>query len=239
MVDEETPLPARDDAVSASDIHREDKVETSCNDVFFALFFLAVLFTIIGLAASLGVEALSTDIDPTEITPTEQYTYHGFVIVAALVAALSFAAASIGLILLFIIPQFFVKIALLVTIVLAAAWMIFYFVTGKTLGGILSVLFLVVALWYTIAVWKRIPFATANLITANTAVRANLGVALYGVGFGLIGVLWTICWTVAYAGVSHATTSCDENNVCSDTNVGILILLFLAFFFVQQVLHVR
>jgi Plasma-membrane choline transporter len=195
------------------------------------------LFSFVGVAASYGADALNPSSNSTD-TDSEKYKYHGFVYVAAIVAGLSFACAGLGMVLLFCIPQFFIKVALIVTIVLAAVWMVFYFVTDKIVGGILSALFLVVAVWYTYAVWNRIPFATANLVTANTAVRANMGVTVYSVGFSLLGVLWAICWSVAYAGVSDATYSCDANNVCSDPKIGILIVLFIAFFFVQQVIQV-
>lgn len=216
--------------------HRVDQTETSCNNVVFAIFFYIALFSFIGVAASYGADALNPSTNSTD-SVTELYRYHGFVYVTVLVSGLSFACAGLGMALLFCIPQFFIKVALIVTILLAAMWLVFYFVTGKIVGGILSALFLVIAVWYTYAVWARVPFATANLVTANTAIRANLGVMFYTIVFSFIGVCWAICWSVAYAGVSDATYSCDENNVCSDPKIGILIVLFAVFFFVQQVIQ--
>ena len=70
-----------------------------------------------------------------------------------------------------------------------------------------------------------------------TAVKSNLGVILYAYLITLLAAGWAICWSVAFVGVFDKTYDCDENNNCSDPNYGFLFLLFLAFFFGQQVLQ--
>jgi hypothetical protein len=141
--------------------------------------------------------------------------------------------------LLFWIPQFLIKVALLFTVVMAFVWMAFSFYSGSIIGGIFGVIIFALTVCYAYAVWSRIPFATANLVTACTAIRANLGVAIYAYFFAILAGGWAIVWSLAFVGLFDQTYSCDDvTNVCSDPSYGILFALFLAFFFVQQVIQV-
>lgn len=89
-------------------------------------------------------------------------------------------------------------------------------------------------------VWSRIPFATANLVTACTAIRANLGVAFYAYIFAILAGAWSVVWALALIGVFDRTYDCDDvTGVCTNPSYGLLFLLFLAYFFVQQVIQVR
>lgn len=78
--------------------------------------------------------------------------------------------------------------------------------------------------------------ATANLVTAITAVKANLGVTLVAYIFTILGVAWTVLWALAYAGVQSATECSDESTVCTPSGIYVFLLL-LALFFVQQVIQ--
>ena len=63
-------------------------------------------------------------------------------------------------------------------------------------------------------VWSRIPFATANLVTACTAIRANLGVAFYAYIFAILAGAWSVVWALALIGVFDRTYDCDECDWC-------------------------
>ena len=79
------------------------------------------------------------------------------------------------------------------------------------------------------------------MVTAGTAIKANLGVAIYAYVFAALAGAWAVCWALAVMGVFDQTYTCMEVNgvdVCTNPNYGILFVLFLAFFFVQQVLQV-
>ena len=222
--------------VNSSSNNREDKVESSCNDPIFAVLFYIALFSIVGVAATYGADAMrSSEAENSE----DPYNYQGFVIVAAIITILSFGGAGLGMSLLFCIPQFLIKAALIFTVVLAGLWCAAAFAMGNFIGGIIGAIFFAITVCYAFAVWSRIPFATANLVTACTAIRANLGVAVYAYLFALLAGLWAICWSVALAGVFDRTIECDANNICSNPSYGISFVLFLAFFFVQQVIQVR
>jgi Plasma-membrane choline transporter len=221
--------------------NREDKVESSCNDPIFAVLFYIALFSIVGVASTYGVDALNNS-NNTDTTNSSDFNYQGYVTVTVIITILSFLGAGCGMSLLFCIPQFLIKTALIFTVVLAGVWCAVAFITGNFIGGIIGAIFFAITVCYAFAVWSRIPFATANLVTACTAIRANLGVAIYAYIFALFAGLWAICWSVAFAGVFDSTYSCTTVNgmtVCSDPSYGILFVLFLAFFFVQQVIQVR
>lgn len=104
--------------------------------------------------------------------------------------------------------------------------------------GVIGIIFFLISCCYAYAVWSRIPFATINLVTAITAVKANLGVMFYAYVITFVAMAWTFCWSIAFAGVFNNTYTCNANNVCSDPNYGYLFLLFVAFFFGHQVFQV-
>lgn len=76
---------------------------------------------------------------------------------------------------------------------------------------------------YAKFVWSRIPFAAANLKTALTAVRANLGLIIVSFVFMAVGFGYTILWM--------ATA-----NVYMNTIPASAFFLFLSFYWTQQVL---
>ena len=229
---------------------RDDKVESSCNDPLFAILFYIALIAIIIVAATYGADALEngtiddgTDNGGSSSSSGSSVDYSGYITITVIVTFLSFIGAGLGMSLLFCIPQFLIKAALIFTVVMAGVWCGIAFATGNLFGGILGAIFFAISICYAYAVWSRIPFATANLVTACTAIKANLGVALYAYVFALLAGLWAIGWAVAVIGVFDQTYNCTQVNgkdVCdaSGSSYGILFLLFLAFFFVQQVLQV-
>ncbi len=224
---------------------RDDKVESSCNDPIFAVLFYVALIAIIGVAATYGADALengSTGQGGGGGTSSVNFDYSGYITITIIITFLSFIGAGMGMSLLFCIPQFLIKTALIFTVVMAGAWMAIAFVTGNLFGGVIGAIFFALTLCYARAVWSRIPFATANLVTAGTAIKANLGLALYAYVFAFLAGAWAVCWALAVMGVFDQTYSCMEDangmQVCSQPSYGILFVLFLAFFFVQQVLQV-
>jgi hypothetical protein len=225
---------------------RDDKVESSCNDPIFAVLFYVALIAIIIVAATYGVDALENGTiagsDNNNNGEEVVFDYSGYITLTVIVTVLSFLGAGLGMSLLFCIPQFLIKAALLFTVVMAGAWCAIAFLTGNIFGGIIGAIFFAITICYAYAVWSRIPFATANLVTACTAIKANLGIAFYAYIFAFLAGAWSIGWAVAVIGVFDETYNCtqvDGVDVCTNPSYGILFVLFLAFFFVEQVIQVR
>ena len=219
--------------------NRDEKVQSSCNDPIFAILFYVALIAIVVVAATYGADALENG--GGDNNNNVSYDYSGYITITIIITFLSFIGAGLGMSLLFCIPQFLIKTALIFTVVMAGAWMVIAFLTGNIFGGVIGAIFFALTMCYARAVWSRIPFATANLVTAGTAIKANLGVAIYAYVFAALAGAWAVCWALAVMGVFDQTYTCMEVNgvdVCTDPSYGILFVLFLAFFFVQQVLQV-
>lgn len=75
---------------------------------------------------------------------------------------------------------------------------------------------------YAYFVWNRIPFAAANLRTALTAVRANLGTAAIAYLFLFLAIGWSILWAVGIGGYTLGT--------------GILFCFLVSYYWTHQVL---
>ena len=215
---------------------RGEKQETKCNDIPFAILFYANLVAIIAVAATYGPDALQGNDDTGNDDDVE---YKGYAIAALICAFLSIIGSVLGLLVMMCIPETLIKAALIFVVILAGIWMVMMFAAGSVFGGILGVIFFAVSICYARAVWSRIPFATANLVTAITAVKANWGVIVYAFFFTAFAGFWSILWSVAFVGVLDRTFECDETNVCDNPNYGFLFLLFVSYFFAHQVIQVR
>jgi Plasma-membrane choline transporter len=88
----------------------------------------------------------------------------------------------------------------------------------------------VVAILYTCSVWSRIPFAAANLVTAVTAVRANIGLTFYAFLSIFLLLVWSVLWLVSASSTIFVLGNCDADGVCSNEVSGIAIFLFLVSF---------
>jgi hypothetical protein len=224
-------------APPASNNDFEGKKQTSCNDPIFAVLFYAAFASILGVAAVYGPAALEAADGTAD--DGEQYEYTGYVVLTVICVCISFFGAGAGMALLFCIPESLIKVALIFTVVMAGVMMVIAFLSGSVVGGVIGVIFFALTCCYARAVWSRIPFATANLVTACTAVKANLGVALYAYFFALLAGGWSIAWALAFVGVFNQTSDCSNANEQCSPGYGLLFVLFLAFFFVEQVIQVR
>merc|ERR1719413_68940 len=97
--------------------------------------------------------------------------------------------------------------------------------------GILGVVYFGFILCYVRWAWSRIPFAAINMVTAGTAIKANLGVSFFAIFFTVLQIAWSIVWVVGFIGVNNA----NDNE--SSPNYLVLFFMFLSLFFTQQVLE--
>ena len=116
-----------------------------------------------------------------------------------------------------------IKTALFFSVASSLALAILGLASGNLLMGILGLVSFAFGCCYAYFVWSRIPFAAANLNTALTAVRANLGLTLVAYLFLGLALGWSIWWSVA--------TSAMINSYGS----GITFLLLLSYYWVHQV----
>ncbi len=86
--------------------------------------------------------------------------------------------------------------------------------------------------------WRRIPFAAANLNSGLTAVKKNGGVFVTSVMISVVSFGYLVLWMVALVGVydaTGATTAADGEENVPPSLGGYSVLLLLALFWTQQV----
>lgn len=93
-----------------------------------------------------------------------------------------------------------VKAALIFSIFTSLVIGVLGFLTGSILMGILGIVSFLFGICYAKLVWTRIPFAAANLNTALTAVKANLGITIVSLFFTALAFGWTILWFLGVGG---------------------------------------
>jgi len=210
--------------------HGGEKQETKCNDPIFAFLFYACIAAIVAVAVVYGPAALQASSSNSNVN------YEPFVIYVIVVAIISFVVVAGSLAVMMCIPETLIKVSLIFSVVMAGVWAALAFASGQIGIGVIGLIFFAISVCYAYVVWSRIPFATANLVTAITAVKKNIGVTFYAYVITGLAMLWSVCWSVAFIGIFNKTYVCDDaTGVCSEPNYGYLFLLFLAFFFGHQV----
>lgn len=229
-----------------NNVFEAKKQPNKCRDPLFAVLFYVNLVAITGIAATLGTSALDDvtnqdDIAVDDGSSTETPSISPFVTVAVYSGGLGLVLSCAALQILMMIPGILIKVALIGNIVLcglAALAALFYGIIGV---AVIALLILLLTCCWTYCIWSRIPFATANLKTGCSAVRANCGVTIlaYVVSFLTFG--WLIVWSLAFFGINDSLTTCEVvngENVCtSGLNYFYLFFLFVSVFFTEQVLQ--
>mmetsp|Transcript_16458 Transcript_16458/g.30592 ORF Transcript_16458/g.30592 Transcript_16458/m.30592 type:complete len:474 (+) Transcript_16458:122-1543(+) len=225
--------PAAQAAPHHGDGNQDDQQppKTGCNDPIFAILFYGNLAAICYTAVAYGPAAF----DSTVNSNSEDYS--GYVYAAVITGVISFIFSGFGLTFLMQYPETMIKMGLIFVVVMSLVWCVMAFLSGSIFAGVIGVVFFLIGVCYARAVWSRIPFAAINMVTAGTAIKANLGVCLFAYLFTAIEFGWVILWSIAFAGTLDSTYSCNANGYCTDPNYGLLFLLFVSFFFTQQVLQ--
>lgn len=102
----------------------------------------------------------------------------------------------------------------------------------------MGIVFFALSVCYTVVIWKRIPFASANLYTGIIAIKTNAGCILVVYSMVLLSIGYSLLWMTAVVGVYDITEGANNNgmnNINStqeENNLGwgYLFLLLLAYF---------
>jgi len=108
--------------------------------------------------------------------------------------------------------------------------------SGSMVGAIFSLILFVVMVFYARGAWSRIPFATANMITAIAAIRANWGLVLISFATLIWSLVISMGTIVAILGVSKETETCDDKGYCESGSGGYIFLFLVSLFWSQQVM---
>lgn len=226
--------------------------ETSCRNGFFAVLFLMQAGLILTFAC-MGIVSLanqdSGDWDPNGnngIHPTRAVVF-----LLAITGSVMVLSASMMMLLLGALAEMMIQVSLVISPLSCGLGSIFALVTGQIVGSIVLAVLCMFGICYAVHVWKRIPFAAANVATAMEAIKVNQGVLPLAYTMALLTMLWTLLWAFAlgYVMVTHKdwvmeckTPTDDEYNdgspECHLSTRGKWILagLLLSFYWTCQVL---
>lgn len=151
-------------------------------------------------------------------------SYTGMLWLAFVSAVVAVAVASFSLGFMMKHATVLVKISLYFSVAMSGFIGILGLLSGQVYMAVMGLIMFAVGICYAWVVWSRIPFAAANLSTALTAVRANMGLALIAYLSCFLAIGWSMLWLL---GVGRAA---------STENVVVLFLLLLSYYWVHQVI---
>ena len=159
------------------------------------------------------------------------------IVVVCIGSLLSLTISTLALGLIMSFAETLVKMALFFNILLFGVLSLLSLIVGSIGSGLMFLLLTGFMAYYTCRVWDRIPFAASNLVTAVTAVRANMGLALYAYLSVLLVALWSVWWSIGTLATLYVTNGCQANGECqSEVNGGIVFLFLLSFYWTMQVI---
>lgn len=226
-----------------------EKQPNTFKDPLFAIVFLTHVGTITTLAALYGMDGVKDYADRTtgeDININEDVDYTDAFYSAGALGCLSFVLSSVMLSVLTISASFLIKLSLLFSVVMSAFTVfasIWYYSTiaswdtdGSWIGVATGSLFFLISVCYARSVWSRIPFATANLVTAVTALKRNFGIILISYFFIIVAFIWSGIWLLALIGVLNKTQVCDaQTNECQSNFIYSFPFL-LSYYWTHQVI---
>mmetsp|Transcript_61449 Transcript_61449/g.73004 ORF Transcript_61449/g.73004 Transcript_61449/m.73004 type:complete len:500 (-) Transcript_61449:263-1762(-) len=118
-----------------------------------------------------------------------------------------------------------VKMALIFSVAMSGVVAVLGFMSGQLMMAILGALSFAVGICYAYAVWDRIPFAAANMNTALTGVRSNMGLSFCAYFFIFVAFAWSVLWTLAASGTMSALGQ------------GSLFLFLVSYYWTHQVIQ--
>ena len=208
-----------------------EKQESKCRDPIFSFLFYGNIIAIIVVVIMFGDAAFQA-VDET----TSDLNYLGFLYAVLICGIFAMILSGVMLLVMMRIPTILIKTSLIFVVVMSLVWAIAGFIMKNWWVGIFGLIFFFIGMCYARAVWSRIPFATANLLTGCTAIRSNCGLIFMSFLFVAIAFGWSVLWVLAFAGTFDSTYNCNEQNGCTSVNYGYLFLLFLSYFFTHQVI---
>lgn len=130
-----------------------------------------------------------------------------------------------------------IKTALVFNMVLTAVVAILAMIGGVVGMAIMFGIGFLLSAYYCYIVWPKIPFSASTLITATTAVKANIGLAFFSYTNLFVTFLWSFWWAIAFIATSYVLGDCNVDGTCNnDINGGVVFLFLVSFFWTAQVI---
>ncbi len=245
---------------TVTDLKPDAPAGRPCRDMFWGLLFYAHIFLLAGLAFTFtpvmiqdvaeGVEQggqrmLRMLEEGNYVNGNSDYEISPTALTVSLclssIYALGVSSLALGFMISF--AEVLIKLALFFNIVFFGILAVFSFLGGAVGAALMCLLMSVFSAYYAYRVWDRIPFAAANLVTAVTAVRANMGLAFYAYLSLLILFGWSIFWAISSVSTMYVLGGCNPQLECQNEVGSSIIFLFLISYYwtiqvISNVVHV-
>jgi len=205
--------------------------------ILFVLHLIAISFFAFawGLPAFFSSESSSTADNGTTDDNLNLAGLLGLCFLSTL-AAIGILAGTVAFMIRF--AEILIQFSLISSISFSLVFVIIFAINGMVGPAVLYALLFALGAGYACCVWRRIPFARANLVTATTAIKTNLGIM--GVAFGLVAVLmvWSFLWVLSYGGIYMHTRTCHQDGDCDEGGLGqfVGVLYLLSFYWTSEVI---
>lgn len=236
------------------------KQPRSCKDVFYAVLFVLQLAAVFVLGIKFGPEALveteeelgpsdgmSDDtalleplIDGTGGAPQDEkvvLAYWNIIKMACTCGAFAMIVSAMALAFMMAMSRRLVYVALVLSIGVSFAWgTIGIGISPNSFVPVSGIIALMLTVGYMFVVWDRIPFASANLTTALTGVRDNLGLVGVAFFFQFLALVASIYYSFTYVGLHDAMYN-GQLMFSDDFKIAADVLLFVSYYWTYQVLR--
>ena len=197
----------------------------------FAIAFWIHLLVVTILAFSLGIPAIRSDSNKPFDDPTRttfDYNADLFIRVFIGAAAISGAVAFFAFFVLQRCAGRIIKCALFTGIVIQAMLCIVLFIVAWPMG-IITLIVLLISIWYVYAVRNRIAFAEAHIQVGCAALRSHPSVIFVAIGMIVLQFVWICLWALMALGFEHAFNGSENSS--NGVGGGLFAILLLTSLF--------
>ena len=209
----------------------------ACRDIFWLLLFVFHLIAIAYLNRTYGYEAFREEEnnDGTSQTTVNVY-YHNLLYIASLCGAFAVVLSASLLAIMTAFARKFVQVALIFIIAISFVWgTIGVGVNPKSVVPVTGIIALALSIGYAFIVWDRIPFASANLLTAFAGIKAFPGTLLVAFLFQALtlgaGLIYMVLLFGIYDAVQDGTIEIGSRMAATT-----YVLIAVSFYWTFQVL---
>jgi Plasma-membrane choline transporter len=170
-------------------------------DVIWAILFIVHFIAMITLIVYSFMNPVTIYNDDGSTSTTDVSAMNGKILfLTATTGMTAVGLSAISFSLMMHHAKLLVEIGLIFSVATSLVIAIVGFMMGNIWMGVAGIISFLIGICYTYAVWSRIPFAAANLNTALTAVRANMGLTVVSLFFTLLAFGWTVVWFLGVGG---------------------------------------
>lgn len=238
--------------------YRGKEQPRKCRDVLFAILFLLQLGVMCVIGLKYGPDALvatSAELGPQQGLEDDDSTldkvesdsdddtplvlaYWNIVKMAYTCGAFAVIVSACALAFMMAMSRRLVYVALVLSIGVSFAWgTIGIGISPKSFVPITGIIALMLTVGYMFVVWDRIPFASANLTTALTGVRDNLGLVCIAFECQFLALVCSIYYSFTFVGL-HNVMYNGGLEMSDKLKFLVDVLLLVSYYWTYQVLRV-